>query len=110
MSNRDKYLTEAMGECWHTITNDNYCCPLCGELFNCPKGFDPEEHINFSTWEGFGKLWEFCQKQEWWENFRVFNHYQDENGEYMESRYDINESLVNPDRFADTVYRFLMEE
>lgn len=74
---RDKHLTEAMGECWYQ-SNQTY-------------------NTNFSTWEGFGKLWEWSQKQEWWEDY--INNFE-------------NHSLinVNPDRFADTVYTYLKEK
>lgn len=51
---RDKFLTEAMGECWHdkAITN--------GILSECSKCKVLHSYLytnaDFSTWKGFGKL------------------------------------------------------
>ena len=101
MSDRDKFLTEAMGECWHEqhIKNDKHIWCICGEEFT--RGCDLREHIawrveNFSTWEGFGKLWEWAPKQEWWQDWFGNN--------YIRIWY-----FIDPDRFADAVYEFLKE-
>ena len=64
------------------------------------------EQFDFSTWEGFGKLWEWAKKQEWWLKF----------GEGLSNKQlcseisrglQIDESIINPDRFADALYDFL---
>lgn len=62
---RDKFLTEAMGECWHDSftrheeTFDNryvsYTCDKCGIESSYAPSFP---HIEFNEWWGFGKLWE----------------------------------------------------
>lgn len=107
---RDKYLTKAMGECWHVLDccpekdsdGITYHCELCNADFSFSwdkVGSSLKFNNDFSTWEGFGKLWEFCQKQEWWENL----------GNYLDSRTDVPESLVHPDRFADAVFSYLKE-
>ena len=57
---------------------------------------------NFSTWEGFGKLWEWAQKQKWWDDF-----WWSPNGIGDGTQEDIY--FVHPDRFADAVYEYLQE-
>ena len=95
---RDKYLTEAMGECWHLF---NLCtCVKC----RMPLGFPfITSNNDFSTWEGFGKLFEFCQKQEWWESF-IFS-----NWRTTLSLHEYIGEWINPDRFSDAIYDFLQE-
>lgn len=98
MSERDKFLTEAMGECWHDMIynelGDRY-----SKLYMCMKCTHQDNSItldnDFSTWEGFGLLWEWSQKQEWKANFSY--------------RVGFREYLVNPDRFADAMYAYLKE-
>lgn len=87
---RDKFLTEAMGECWHDCYN--YLCIHCEKMF-------PDSNNNFSTWEGFGKLWKWSKKQEWfWRGvMRRIDH-------------QVREEFVNPDTFADVIYNYLKEQ
>jgi hypothetical protein len=122
MSERDKYLTEAMGMCYHENRNvywdddlhedSRIICKHCSKINT--------NNSNFSTWEGFGKLWEFCQEQEWWEGFLIKNEYQHTRDvysphkeypyrEYQETVYEDMSGLINPDRFADAVYTYLKE-
>lgn len=106
---RDKFLTEAMGECWHGwrepkpkyIGDARWPC-TCGENHG-----DIDFNNDFSTWEGFGKLWEWVQKQEWWILF-VDDNQTDEHG--LETINGYLRRLINPDRFADAVYKFLKEK
>ncbi len=57
---------------------------------------------DFSTWEGFGKLWEFVKKQEWKWDFWEFV------GSYCsDDRFVSSMNIINPDMFADMVYEFL---
>jgi hypothetical protein len=124
MSERDKFLTEAMGECWHEWSED---CKQVGEECNeweytCTKckqkgheheftGFYPEEN-NFSTWADFGKLWEWAQTQEWFYQFTQYTHGEDS---YLTEQYNCFWDLwnsffkeyANPDRFANALYEFL---
>ena len=83
---RDKFLTEAMGEKWYTRADENP---------NWPKQFQAK-NSNFSTWNGFGKLWEWCQKQPWWIEFIAKS---------TQRNYLLD--LVNPDKLADAVYTYL---
>lgn len=62
---RDKYLTEAMGECWHESSDNYYQCEKCGEYLPAVSMRDwHQTHGNdFSTWEGFGKLIAFLDNE-----------------------------------------------
>ena len=86
---RDKFLTEAMGEVWYADWVQTGDSEGCG--YYCYKN-------DFSTWEGFGKLWNFMKfKQPFWsdccEDLQCYI------GEY-----------VNPDNFANYVYKYLKEK
>lgn len=103
---RDKFLTEVMGECWHE--------PLPYD-FDTYKGYDEckichqriKYNNNFSTWEGFGKLWEWAQKQEWFpELIRQTCYYEMCRNEFSKG----HKSIVNPDYFANAVYAYLKEK
>ena len=85
---RDKFLTEAMGECWHEDVNAFGICGKC----------QAHNYItyNFSTWEGFGKLWEFVKTQKWW-----YEKMQDKDFVAFVPH------LVNPDKFANKVYEYI---
>lgn len=99
---RDKFLTEAMGECWHEAKcsyNDGWSID-----YECRCGLRwPEEdsppNTDFSTWEGFGKLWEWSQQQKWWAGFL--------NSDECGNDYVINTFYINPDKFANVVYEYL---
>jgi hypothetical protein len=107
---RDKFLTEAIGICWHESNVEqakyfqNLGCDKCNSGFI--RGLDgkPDGMPNFSTWEGFGKLWEWANKQAWWCKFRG----------YVFVRPDLDRmitcSWINPDTFADKVYQHLKEQ
>lgn len=97
MSDRDKRLTEAMGEEW---------------VIECTCG-DPDCHLprntDFSTWEGFGILKDFIVAQEWLEDFLN----QMDVGTYIDIHcpsdftFDIQVEFIDPDRLANTVDEFL---
>jgi hypothetical protein len=102
---RDKFLTEAMGECWHEagtkrVNPFTYVCTKCGS--NIKKN----SYNNFSTWEGFGKLWEWAQKQKWWGTFCSWLtiHKMKE-----VKHYSWIEQFIHPDRFANALYEYLKE-
>ncbi len=92
---RDRSLTEAMGsERW----ND----------------YDRTEHNNtFSSWRGFGKLWEWAQQQEWFKKFLVSANVScgyEMSIDFAEAvGVSLPDELIQPDRFADAVYSFLKE-
>lgn len=104
---RDNFLTVvAMGECYHknsfwcnSITEEiTYKCRLCNK--SSTKTFINND---FSTWKGFGKLWEWAQEQKWWADFV---------SEKMQTKVELQlntYSIINPDVFADAVYEFMKE-
>jgi hypothetical protein len=97
---RDKFLTEAMGECWHEWYWFNYHkhkCKNCNidAVYNNYSQLEiATKNINFSTWEGFGKLCEWSEVQEWWETFVYRN-------------LPTDHSFVKPDKFANKIYSYL---
>lgn len=113
---RDKFLTEAMGECWHewegpqyykqVDDSPRYVCQLCGigSAYNTRQ-------TDFSTWTGFGKLWEWAQGQEWWGMFgdKVIYDESDITHEKHQQWISDLEWFIRPDRFADAIYIFLKE-
>lgn len=94
---RDKRLTEAMGECWHE--KKPVLVPQCIKCFKTDY-----VQNDFSTPDGFFKLWNWAQGQEWW---RKFQHYHE--GFTVNVDYFFHEDIINPDRFADAVDKFLQE-
>jgi len=97
---RDKFLTEAMGECWHEWEaleiESAWECSTCKCLWDCTKS-----RVDFSTWEGFGKLWEWAQQQEWWEGFLR------DNIPFLYQASPSNFKIIHPDRLTEAVYEFL---
>lgn len=112
---RDKFLTEAIGECWHEINgtvNNVGVCEKCGEKvpycsnvesyyrYSPQKVKDMYSRFNndFSTWGGFGNL--------------LTNH-----SKLNLTTIDMSELIIRcspyedtfPDRFATQVYKFLKE-
>ena len=86
MKEVNKFLTEATGE----------CCPKFFETYGYHK------YVDFSTWEGFGKLWEWASDQGWWDTFLTDNGRYNDNFEMF-----INENFVNPEQFAKAVAHYL---
>lgn len=99
---RDKFLTEAMGECWHiykrTAKGKPWICWKCGQMKARDK--TPKFANYFSTWEGFGKLWEWSLSQSWFEEFKY--------DVYKYSTYNtIHQNIICPNNLADSLYEFL---
>ena len=91
----NKYLTEA----------------LTGRSFNEYPAF-----INFHTWGGFGKLWEWGIEQDWWKKQQFHEYYSgctlidvsyDCSGQMEIKNFHLNEYLINPKRFAYAIYNFI---
>lgn len=97
---RDKFLTEAMGGCCHewidySFSSPMFRCNKCGtQVVNIPNVND------FSTWEGFGKLWEWIQKMN-------LNGVMSFRCSDMDVQYHYASRFINPDIFADVVYEYL---
>jgi hypothetical protein len=106
---RDKFLTEYFGECWHKSAprEGDYktalTCRLCGVVMSTTN----KPH-DFSTPDGFFWLWNKCQEQEWWTVKSPF--WAGYTAYKSHGRFKIGEAFINPDRFADTLYQFLKEK
>lgn len=106
---RDKFLTEQLGECWHEaghrrrISNNmvqrDCACGVSSmwEIISVEPAKYRFLRRDFSTWENFGKLWEWSQQQEWWREFSF---------DVLRAPYIFLE-LINPDNFANAVCEFL---
>ena len=100
----DKFLTEIMGERWfehksiygieHSASGDKFM-------------YQTVTPNDFSTWDGFGKLFEWAIKQSWWKDFEY---------DYSQTFYVINScvehrkfslSLINPNNFSNSIYEYL---
>jgi hypothetical protein len=131
---RNKFLTEAMGLCYHDYVevhgtdswDERSACDTLD--FKCSKCEDYQEHVkyrdhsghavkrenyydfssycfvNFSRWSGFGLLWDWCNTGD----FPL--------GTFIKTKTTIDNDnmhlpcyLVNPDKLADAVYTFLKE-
>lgn len=104
MEEINKFLTEAMGDCYHDweMTSDTppfrtYDCKNCG----IGPSINPSDNTDFLTWKGFGKLWEWAIRQEWWEKFTWF---------HQSMKDEILTELINPEKFAKAVADFLQEK
>ena len=87
---RDKFLTEAMGECWHETDWGQTICKHCRRT-NDPRYFDFDtQNSTFSTWEGFGKLVGYMNEHHL---------------PWMVSNMTL--ALLDPDKFATQVYNYL---
>lgn len=100
---RDQFLTEkVLGDYWET----------CVGLYRDGKKVKDyqEKNPNFSTPEGFFKLWNFCKEQEWWEEFvnDVVEDISENNigGKGQEWWHRFIDYFINPDTFADAIYNF----
>ena len=104
---RDRFLTEAMGGVWLPTTNMGMVKgPTCKESTT----------TKFSTWAGFGKLWEWAQEQEWFDLFQCCLYYHEylkhchkPGDEKLDNDKVLHNELIHPDRFAAAVYEFLRE-
>ena len=101
-TDRDKFLTEAMGECcvheWYKPKGyiSGHFCKKCNTYWPV-KPESQSGIVNFSTWESFGKLWKWAKNKEWFCLMMAHNGC---------GPHDI----VNPDRFAAAVYEYLKEK
>lgn len=107
---RDAFLYRAMKE---EYSKAYHFCYECDDVVD-PLHFIPEfadgspefcrrcnhmvDYINasLSTWEGFGKLFEWAIEQKWWNNF-VYNNL------------PVDHSYMKPFLFANAVYKYIKE-
>lgn len=106
----NKYLTEAMGECWHEVSQKHIYYGGCGRCIHCKKivSVKYQSHecvrVDFTTWTGFGKLWEWATKQDWWPDFAQDHCWYNPNYYVF-----IKCGLINPTTFAKAIYEFRKE-
>jgi len=92
LKDRDKFLTEwQMG--WEWSEEDGWWC--------VPNDYPSHDIPNFSTWSGFGKLWEWAKGQSFWGEFKYYLR-NDTNIKWISM-----EDCINPDNFANALYEFL---
>ncbi len=136
MDEINKFLTEAMGNCWHrrlcyeealslrdTLYNwvdfdkspmDTWYCS-CGRIAmsNMHMIDDHVTHyqIDLATWDGFGKLWEWSNKQDWWKQFNGSIYFAKET---VFDEIDVDEVIywdyINPENFSKALFIFLKEK
>lgn len=108
-SERDKFLTEMMGECWHEFDENLkyngviWPCKNCGDEYLTNEKYNANEN-DFSTPDGFFKLWNWSQKQDWWKYF-IGCVTRTETADEM----CCPKCIIHLDRFADNVYEYLKE-
>jgi hypothetical protein len=96
---RDQFLTEKVfGECWH---EDGI-----GECEKCHRSFGAYRQNDFSSWPGFGKLWEAAQKDEGWEMFLVAYRIRRHDATSTRTSYLRFARLIHPNRFATAWAKF----
>lgn len=111
MEEMDKFLTEAMGKCWHEVkqwseVKDHRATSAicsCGKFLQGNgelKLHIIKNNIPFLTWKGFGALWEWAIGQEWWDKFL----------DWYDTQSYSHFTLINPERFAKAIYNYLNEK
>lgn len=114
MEGLHKFLTEAMGICWHEFKIKEQSATF-GTQFepNCFKcGESPAGVYNFTldNWEGFGKLWTWATSQNWWNEFMFYqNTYSDDHATCWISSNQIK-GFVDPENFAKAVAHYLQKK
>lgn len=120
---RDKFLTEYIGECWHErvcigsgLMFSTYACASCGASWgdtftkDIKHSYPKLINNNFSTWDNFGKLWNWvydkkvlniCSGKEDFPMIHIIMR-------NCEFGHDL--SLINPDKFADALYEYLKDK
>jgi hypothetical protein len=104
---RDKFLTEAMGECKHELGSFQIGLNIIVGCKKCKLERSKCVSTDFSSWEGFGKLWEWCKKQEWWKVWRGTRYASYELWCWDGNTCYLRENFLHPDTFADAVYVYL---
>lgn len=93
MEEINKFLTKAMGDCWHD-GNASHPCTRCGLTMSMSTGY---HNITFLTWEGFGKLWTWASSELWWCRF-------------LDSLDGPLSHYINPEKFAKAVVHYLQKK
>lgn len=62
---------------------------------------------DFSSWAGFGELWEWANEQKWWYTFLNNDLMRLHVGDYSEYEY-FDTKMINPDKFATAIHKHLV--
>ena len=111
MVNKDKYIVERLGHCWHEFgVSWEYMptlvvkkCKKCCILFN-----DNYDNPNFATPNGFFLLWDkIMEDDDLWCELHTHLWYNDLgiHGDYLTY---VHYEIINPIRFRDAVYDFFL--
>lgn len=103
----NKYLAEAMG---YTDINIG---SMDGVIYARADGEETRRSVvgrnGFYSWDGFGKLWEWSQQQDWFIDF-VLSHGDgcwEGDGVNIENTYEcLDTDYINPTRLAEAVYAY----
>jgi len=109
---RDRFLTEAKGECWHEHKKPENSFEGWSQVilqppcYKCKESYENWDNPDFSTWEGFGKLWTWAIEQEdWFDEFLIKSQWFKLDGH--KNFVLIHTHFINPDKFANALYKFL---
>lgn len=114
---KDKFIVEWFGECWHESAMDGGCnlewqnttyythCEKCG----CTREYRP--HPDFTTPEGFFWLWKGMRTtlpaaSTLWRDFLIWLDERDS----MPADFQVINLIDNRTKFRDTVYEFLQTQ
>lgn len=107
----NKYFTEVVFKrCWHELNNLEEDTPESWHKYmKCEKcGFlnpNPDKHPDyFADWNGFGALWEWAVKQDWWDDFQ-----RQHDCIYDHRFYALDIKCINYKTFARDLCGFLIE-
>ena len=99
------------GECWHEFNHDSLegTFMMCFKCLKYQNSLPCEEQDNpdFSTWEGFGWLWERLQEYKKWKKF--VHRYGQYDPFSMHEVLDINTHIIHPTRFRDALKEFFKD-
>lgn len=108
-----KYLTEAMGNCWHTWSGDrkpfsvkvsgttrrldHHKCTKCGVSIFYSGMSAHATNSTFTTWSDFGRLFTWAKEQRWWIDF------------ILDQKPGVISfcELLTPEELPNRVYKFL---
>lgn len=99
---RNQFLTRAMGECWHEgQAYRGYTGPI--DCTVCGKEWYPDSNNDFTTPDGFFKLWNWSKKQKWWNSFWRYT---------FNDPLDADDAmyLVHPERLAIAIHAFIKDK
>jgi len=110
MTDEELYYKVFPNGCWHE--NEIKGCSIGSVRMPCSKCGSGNYNPDFSTWEGFGVLWEGMKEHRSWLKF--IDHYgiweQEDSSVGLGRVEDIDAYLIHPVRFRDACKEFFKEE